>query len=128
MKNNIIIIAVSFILLAIILGAFGAHSLEKSISAERIQSFETGVRYQMYHGLALLILGFHADRIPFSIKSVYWLLVVGTLLFSCSIYLLAIQELLGFSVKFLGPVTPVGGSLMIIAWFVFLVNLFRAKT
>ena len=112
----------------VILGAFGAHALKEAISVERLQSFEVGVRYQMYHGLALLIIGLNADKIKFSLRAFQICILIGTLLFSLSIYFLAIQELIGLNLKFLGPITPLGGSLMIIGWVIFLLNLFRNKS
>lgn len=127
MNRNIVIIAVCMIGIAIILGAFGAHGLKELVTAEKLASFETGVKYQMYHGLALLLLGLNADRVSFSLKTVSTLLLLGTLLFSVSIYFLTIQELLGASLKFLGPVTPLGGSLLIAGWMIFLVKLVRSK-
>lgn len=127
MNKNIVIIAVCMIGIAIILGAFGAHGLKELVTSEKLASFETGVKYQMYHGLALLVLGLNADRVSFSMKTVSTLLLLGTLLFSVSIYFLTIQDLLGASLKFLGPVTPLGGSLLIAGWVIFLVKLVRSK-
>ena len=127
MNRNIVIIAVCMIGIAIILGAFGAHGLKELVTAEKLASFETGVKYQMYHGLALLVLGLNADRVSFSLKTVSTLLLLGTLLFSVSIYFLTIQDLFDASLKFLGPVTPLGGSLLIAGWVIFLVKLVRSK-
>lgn len=130
MKNSSVIIGVICILFSIILGAFGAHSLKELITQEKIhppRRIEVGVRYQMYHGLALLIIGLNADKIPFSLKSFQWLILFGTILFSFSIYPLALQDLISFSLTFLGPVTPIGGGLLIIGWLIFLVNLFRRR-
>ena len=112
-------------MLAIILGAFGAHGLKDKVSPERIATFEVGVRYQFYIGLAMLILGFNEEKLGFSLKPTFLLLLIGVLFFSVSIYFLAIQEILGASLKFLGPITPVGGLLMIIGFLIFLVKLMR---
>jgi uncharacterized membrane protein YgdD (TMEM256/DUF423 family) len=127
MNRNILIIAVCMIVLAIILGAFGAHGLKELVTTEKLASFETGVKYQMYHGLALLAIGLNADKIPFSLKTVSTFLLLGTILFSVSIYFLTIQDLFGASLRFLGPVTPLGGSLLIVGWMIFLVKLVRSK-
>lgn len=81
----------------------------------------------MYHGLAFLILGLHADKFQFSLKPIYLLLLIGTLLFSFSIYFLAIQEVLNVALKFLGPITPLGGVLLIFGWTIFLIKLIRTK-
>lgn len=127
MNRKIVIAATSLLILAIILGAFGAHGLKELVSADRLQTFEVGVKYQFYQGLGLLLLGLNADKFRFSMKVVWNLLIIGTLMFSVSIYFLAIQEVLGMSFKFLGPVTPIGGLLMIIGWSLFLGNIIRQK-
>lgn len=125
MNKKIILTAAILLMLGIILGAFGAHGLEDKISPERIATFEVGVRYQFYIGLAMLILGFNEEKLGFSLKPTFILLLIGVLFFSVSIYFLAIQEILGASLKFLGPITPLGGLLMIIGLFVFIVKLMR---
>lgn len=125
MEKKFYVIGALLLASGIILGAFGAHGLEGKILPENIDSYEVGVRFQMYHGLAFLILGTIVRRVDFSMKSVLGLLLVGTVLFSVSIYFLSIQSMLGMSLKFLGPITPLGGSLMIVGWVVFLVNLLR---
>lgn len=127
MNKKIVLTGICMILIAILLGALGAHGLKKQISLENITSFEVGVRYQMYHGLAFLILGLNAGKLQFSLNSIYLFLLIGTLLFSVSIYFLAVQEIIGVSMKFLGPVTPLGGVLLIIGWTIFLIKLIRTK-
>ncbi len=127
MNKSIIINGTVLVLIAIILGAFGAHTLEKHLTPDDLKTFEVGVRYQMYHGLAFLILGMNADKVQFSLKLPIRLIFAGLILFSGSIYFLAIQEMLGVSMKFLGPVTPLGGALMIIGWIIFLVKIIRSK-
>lgn len=125
MNKKIVLTAAVLLLLAIVLGAFGAHGLKDKVTPERIATFEVGVRYQFYIGLAMLILGFNEEKLGFSLKPTFILLLIGVLLFSVSIYFLAIQEILGASLKFLGPITPLGGLLMIIGLFVFIVKLMR---
>ncbi len=125
MNKRIVLTAAILVMLAIILGAFGAHGLKDKVSPERIATFEVGVRYQFYIGLAMLILGFNEEKLGFSLKPTFLLLLIGVLFFSVSIYFLAIQEILGASLKFLGPITPVGGLLMIIGFLIFLVKLMR---
>jgi uncharacterized membrane protein YgdD (TMEM256/DUF423 family) len=101
----------------VILGAFGAHLLEKLLSAAQLASFETGLRYQFYHVFFLILLSL-IPRIEEKDKNKIALLIsIGILLFSGSIYLLNLQDLLGLNLGFLGPVTPIGGSLLIFAWF-----------
>ena len=101
----------------VILGAFGAHLLEKLLSAAQLASFETGLRYQFYHVFFLILLSL-VPRIEEKDKNKIALLIsIGILLFSGSIYLLNLQDVLGLNLGFLGPVTPIGGSLLIFAWF-----------
>ena len=101
----------------VILGAFGAHLLEKLLSAAQLVSFETGLRYQFYHVFFLILLSL-IPRIEEKDKNKITLLIsIGILLFSGSIYLLNLQDVLGLNLSFLGPVTPIGGSLLIFAWF-----------
>ena len=112
------IVATSAILgaVTIAIGAFGAHGLKQLVSADSLATFETGVRYQMYHVLALLIVGF-TFAIPSKTKKwVFRFFCFGILFFSGSIYLLALKEQLPFSVSFLGPITPIGGLLFILGW------------
>ena len=125
MNKKIVLTAAVLLLLAIVLGAFGAHGLKDKVTPERIATFEVGVRYQFYIGLAMLILGFNEEKLGFSLKPTFILLLIGVLFFSVSIYFLAIQEILGASLKFLGPITPLGGLLMIIGLFVFIVKVMR---
>ncbi|WP_276168217.1 DUF423 domain-containing protein [Zobellia alginiliquefaciens] len=105
--------------LAVILGAFGAHGLEKLIDAEAIQTFETGVKYQMYHALLLLILGTMKQLPEVMKKLIFYFLLVGICCFSFSIYLLATNSLTSFDFKVIGLVTPLGGTLLIIGWSIF---------
>jgi uncharacterized membrane protein YgdD (TMEM256/DUF423 family) len=123
------IVASSAILatVAIGLGAFGAHGLKDILSAEALSSFETGVRYQMYHSLALLIIGL-AISIPTNTRKwVYRFFVLGIILFSGSIYILSLKEIVTFSVAFLGPITPIGGLLLIVGWFRLLYGILKVK-
>lgn len=103
-------------MLSVILGAFGAHALKKILSVERLESFETGVRYQMYAAFFLLIAGYILKFDTSSQKWISILMIAGTMLFSFSIYFLSLQDYLGANLKFLGPITPLGGLFMILAW------------
>lgn len=127
MNKSIVIIGIVMLVIAIVLGAFGAHALKEHLTLEKLNTFEVGVRYQVYHGLAFLILGFSADKFQFSLKLPTRLIFVGVLMFSGSIYFLAIQEMLGVSLKFLGPITPLGGLLIITGWILFLIKIMRSK-
>ncbi len=103
-------------LLAVILGAFGAHALKKSFSEGQLKSFETGVKYQMYHAVVLLILGFNYNLNTPLEKYMIYCFVFGTFLFSFSIYGLTLSASKGKKLKLLGPITPVGGLLLVVAW------------
>jgi len=103
-------------LLAVIFGAFGAHALKKILSEEQLKSFETGVKYQMYHAIVLLILGFNLNLNTSLEKYMIYCFIIGTFLFSFSIYGLTLSASKGKKLKFLGPITPIGGLLLVIGW------------
>lgn len=124
MNRSITITGAVIIMLSIILGAFGAHALKERLEPEQLTSFETGVRYAMYHGLAFLILGLASEKLP-KLRWGFRLLCFGVVLFSVSIFLLSMQSILNVEMKFLGPVTPIGGVLLIAGWAVFIVSLIR---
>jgi len=116
MKNFTLIIGGIYGLLSVILGAFGAHAFKKILSVERLESFETGVRYQIYAAFFLLIVGYILKFETSSEKWISILMIAGAFLFSVSIYFLSFQDYWGVNLKFLGPITPLGGLFMIISW------------
>ncbi|WP_379968561.1 DUF423 domain-containing protein [Epilithonimonas sp. UC225_85] len=116
MKNFTLIIGGIYGLLSVVLGAFGAHAFKKILSVERLESFETGVRYQIYAAFFLLIVGYILKFETTSEKWISILMIAGTFLFSVSIYFLSFQDVWGINLKFLGPITPLGGLFMIISW------------
>lgn len=120
MNKNIAVTATLLIVLGIVLGAFGAHGLKEVVSAEKVASYEVGVRYQIYHGLGLLILAFNANKFEEGLRTFLIFILAGIILFSGSIYLLAINDLIALDLRFLGPVTPIGGVLLIMGWGVLL--------
>ncbi|MGS2762709.1 DUF423 domain-containing protein [Sinomicrobium sp. M5D2P9] len=128
MKKTILLTAALFGFLAIILGAFGAHALKSAIGADAITTFETGVKYQMYHALFLLLAGNLPVLSEKAMKTIYWLVTIGIILFSGSIYGLATNNLTSFDFKTIGIITPIGGTLLIIAWGVLFFNFLRLKT
>lgn len=103
-------------LLAIIFGAFGAHALKKKLTPELLHSFETGVKYQMYHAIVLLVLSYNLGFDQPLDKYIINCFVFGTLLFSFSIYGLCMSAANGKKSRFLGPITPIGGLLLAIGW------------
>lgn len=102
--------------LAIILGAFGAHLLKKKLTSEQLQSFETGVKYQMYHAIVLLLLGFHLDISATINAYIVYAFIIGTILFSFSIYGLVLSSANNKKLKFLMPITPLGGLFLVAGW------------
>lgn len=116
MKTITLVFGAAYGMLSVILGAFGAHALKKILSVERLESFETGVRYQMYAAFFLLIAGYILKFDTSSQKWISILMIAGTMLFSFSIYFLSLQDYLGANLKFLGPITPLGGLFMILSW------------
>ena len=121
MNKTILVTASVLGLLSIILGAFGAHALKELLPFESQQIFETGVRYQMYHALLLLFVGSTTLIGPKTKKVIYYLVVIGLLFFSGSIYGLATNELSSFNFKTIGFITPIGGLSLIFAWlFIFI--------
>ncbi len=116
MKTLTLIIGATYGLLSVVLGAFGAHAFKKVLSVERLESFEVGVRYQMYAALFLLIVGYILNFDSGMEKWISWMMIFGTIFFSVSIYFLSFQDVWGVNLKFLGPITPIGGFMMIISW------------
>jgi len=115
-NKNIVITASVLAAITIAIGAFGAHGLKQLVDSEAIATFETGVRYQMYHCLALLVVGFAKPISENNRKWVFRFFLFGIVFFSGSIYLLALKAVLPFAVSFLGPITPLGGLFFIIGW------------
>jgi uncharacterized membrane protein YgdD (TMEM256/DUF423 family) len=93
-------------------GAFGAHGLKSRMSAEMLSVFEVGVRYQMYHAFALIAVAWAQTKWPSSLVTIGgWLFVIGTILFSGSLYLLSVSGLVWF-----GAITPLGGLAFLVGW------------
>jgi len=128
MDKKIISTGAIFGMLAIILGAFGAHALKKVLSIDELATFETGVKYQMYHALFLLFIGMNSNITQKIKKTIYTLTLIGVIFFSGSIYLLATNSLTPFDFKIIGFVTPIGGLLLISAWGVLLLNYINKKS
>ena len=117
MNNKLISIAALLAFLSVAIGAFGAHSLNELLTTEKLNSFETGVRYQFYHSLALLIIGLNANKLN-ATALIGKFMLIGIVFFSFSIYLLSLQELIGINLSILGPITPIGGLLLMISWLI----------
>ncbi|UYW01524.1 DUF423 domain-containing protein [Flavobacterium agricola] len=111
--------------LAICFGAFGAHLLKKFMTPELLVSFETGVRYQMYHALALVLLSQLLDYSNTYSNYASALLIIGVFLFSFSIYGLCLSATFGKKIKILGPITPLGGLCLLLGWLLLLLASFN---
>jgi uncharacterized membrane protein YgdD (TMEM256/DUF423 family) len=127
MERKITSVAAFMGMTAIILGAFGAHALKKQLSIEQLESFETGVKYQMYHALFLLFLGMNTFLNEKVKKAVFQLVIFGVFFFSGSIYLLTTKAITGVDFKFIGIVTPIGGAFLIVGWSILLLNIWKSK-
>tara|TARA_Y100001970_G_C14059092_1_gene763217 strand:- start:292 stop:648 length:357 start_codon:yes stop_codon:yes gene_type:complete len=99
-------------MLTVVLGSFGAHSLESTIS-DKIDIFKTAIQYQMFHSMALMIIGLIMITIKLDLVVVGYLFIIGILLFSGSLYIIAI-----FKISFLGMIAPIGGLSFIAGWIV----------
>lgn len=100
-------------LIAVLLGAFGAHALKSRLSPEMMEIFQTGVQYHFYHALGLLAVGIIAWHLPEStwLRWSGWLMFAGIVIFSGSLYMLSAT-----GIKWLGAITPLGGTAFIVAW------------
>jgi uncharacterized membrane protein YgdD (TMEM256/DUF423 family) len=130
MHRNYLVIGSLFGALAVALGAFGAHALQKVTSDEIIiHGFQTAVQYQMYHSLVLLSVGILADKLaPQLIKWSGICFIAGIILFSGSLYLLTFLKLgENDAVRFVGPVTPLGGLFFIAGWLLLLAAIVKKK-
>ncbi len=109
--------------ISVVLGAFGAHALRDRITPDLLDTFKTGVNYQMYHALALVGVALAFSRLPGStlLGIAGWLFVAGTVLFSGSLYLLATT-----GVRWLGAITPFGGLAFIAGWFCLVLAFLRS--
>ena len=125
MNNFLLRSGAILFVLAIIFGAFGAHALKDVVSEKALSSFEVGIRYQFYQALAFLIIGFSKDKLSFNLRPISIGMLLGISLFSTSIYLLALKEILPFSVSFCGHITPIGGLILIISLGFFILKLYK---
>ena len=127
MHKGFLLIGSALGALAVILGAFGAHSLKQIVPAETVAVFDTGVRYQFYHVFALIITAILFERFPAG--ALYWArvcFIIGTLLFSGSLYLITLlkaQDKIGL--KGIGILTPIGGLFFVTGWVLLLVGVAR---
>jgi uncharacterized membrane protein YgdD (TMEM256/DUF423 family) len=128
--KTIIIIAGVMAIIAVIMGAMGAHALKEVLSPEKVNSILTGVRYNMYHAIALIaVLGISSHLDPKWMKNGVLLMMIGTLLFSGSIYVLSTSSLTGIPLNaILGPATPIGGMLLILGWLSIIIGALKVNS
>ena len=123
MTSTWFVIGALFAGIGVVLGAFGAHGLRDKLSVEMLVVFETGVRYQLLHAITLLMVSWASSRWPVpGVNWAGWLFVAGILIFSGSLYVLAIS-----GIRWLGAVTPLGGLCLILGWGILAVSVFRAS-
>lgn len=114
-QNTLAITAGSaFGLLSVVFGAFGAHALKKHMTADLLISFETGVKYQMYHAILLCLMSIlpPSSTMSYAVKFI----IIGVFLFSFSIYGLCLSATFGTKIKLFGPITPLGGLCLVLGW------------
>jgi len=127
MNKTIFGTGILFGVTAIILGAFGAHGLEARLEPAQLDTFETGVKYQMYHALFLLVVAQLKSLSAQRQKQVFIMTLLGVVFFSFSIYLLATNALTGFDFRVIGFVTPVGGLCLITSWILAGYGIWKSK-
>lgn len=128
MNKTVLITAAILGITSTILGAFGVHLLKELISVEAQQTFETGVRYQMYHAILLLFVGNSVLIRQRTKKQIYYITLLGVILFSGSIYGLATNALTTFDFKMIGFITPIGGLFLIVSWIIIFINFLKMKS
>ena len=127
MQRKLLILGFALGMLAVILGAFGAHGLKEILSDESLISYETGVRYQFYHAFLALIIANSSLLTSKTKKIVFYMILIGVVLFSGSIYLLSTYALTGVSFKSIAFITPLGGVFLILAWLILIVNVLKMR-
>lgn len=126
-QRKFLVVGSFFGVTAVILGAMGAHALKDLLDEETLTSFETGVKYQMYHAFLLLFLGIENRIQPLTKNIIFYLLCFGIVFFSVSIYFLATNNFTSFDFTTIGFITPIGGMLLILAWFAMLFSYLKKK-
>lgn len=127
MNKGILIAGAVLGTLAVILGAFGAHGLKNLVDPESVKTFETGVKYQMYHALLLLFVGGNTFISNSTKITIMYLVIAGIILFSGSIYGLSTNSLTNFDFRKIGFITPIGGALLIASWCVLIYKFFQLR-
>jgi uncharacterized membrane protein YgdD (TMEM256/DUF423 family) len=128
MYKRALVSGASFAALAVILGAFGAHSLKKVLAVDQLPVFETGVRYQMYHCFALLLTGILYMQYPVKqLKLATTFFIIGIALFSGSLYAMTLLSINSVGIGPLGILTPIGGLFFILGWIFLVLGIVKEK-
>jgi len=127
-RKKLVLLGSCFGGIGIILGAFAAHGLESIISENAVATFETGVKYQIYHALFLLFLSTQTFTTEKLNKILFWLILTGVIFFSGSIYGLATNELSSFDFKTIAWLTPIGGALLILSWALLFIHIIKKSS
>lgn len=125
MIKTSLILGTILVWLAIILGAFGAHFLKTILDTYQLASIETGIRYQLIQGIAIVVLSLNSDKFKFPLKKILNSMIIGLCLFSFSIYLLVFFNKIGLHIPVIGLLTPIGGAILIGSWIYLTVCLLR---
>ena len=126
MRKTFLRIGTFSALIAVGLGAFGAHTLKELIPPEQLAVYETGVRYQFYHSFALLIVGLLLYQRKTRFLGISgWLFLVGIFLFSGSLYIIAVAKGSNFPLSWIGPLTPIGGLFFMAGWFMLFLSTYQ---
>jgi uncharacterized membrane protein YgdD (TMEM256/DUF423 family) len=125
MIKTSLILGTILVWIAIILGAFGAHFLKTILDTNQLASIETGIRYQLIQGIAIIVLSLNSDKFKFPLKKILNSMIIGLCLFSFSIYLLVFFNKIGLHIPFLGLLTPIGGVILIGSWIYLTICLLR---
>jgi uncharacterized membrane protein YgdD (TMEM256/DUF423 family) len=127
MHRKILLWGLMLALLSVLLGAFGAHAIKNLVDTSKVAIFETGVRYQFMHGVALILFSLYIQLNGQSfvnqkqLNNVATFFLIGTIFFSGSLYLLSLQPLCSFNYsRFIGPITPIGGIFFMLGWAVWI--------
>lgn len=131
-RKTFLVLAAFSMVITVAFGALGAHALKSVLTVEQLTSFQTGVRYQAWHSLALMLIQYIPSEFlkAGAAKTTSILMAIGILLFSFSIYVLSLRDVwsLGEGISFIGPLTPLGGLFFIAAWAMLGISVFRGKT
>lgn len=129
MQKEVLLQACFLILIGIVLGAFGAHYIKGLAKGDLdiMNTYDTGIKYQLYHGLALLVLAFQAHKFPFELKKITRLITIGVIFFSVSIYILVLIKVFELynPPLILALCTPLGGVILVFSWSYFIYKIMR---